>query len=191
MSLQLSPENIADNLKKHQAFRKSVMEKKCYIQLKNDIDISRYIYNYLNRTFGGKCLNGGYNVPNSFYILNRSLGTMTKGFFNNYISYKIQYSVFQAVPAIGTRIVGKVIKKSPIGILFYEHDAYHQPFNQGTDEIHPAYIMAALKQNHTDMIHELMNLNEGDICLLEIVNARFYPGDNNISLIVKVCHSNS
>lgn len=128
-----------------------------------------FIYNKINQTIGGKCIEEGYIKPNSIRIINISCGEIHN--FN--IRYSIVYECLVCYPSEGMIIRCKATSITTGGVKAvieeYEHES-------------PMIVFIAREISHGQINH----IAEGDVFTAKIIGVHFELNDTYVSILAKI-----
>jgi hypothetical protein len=128
-----------------------------------------FIYNKINQSIGGKCIEDGYIKPNTIKIINMSCGEI----YNFNIRYSVVYECLLCYPSEGMIISCKATSITTGGIKAvideYEHESPMIVF-----------IAREISQGHIN------HISEGDVFTAKIIGVHFELNDTYVSILAKI-----
>ena len=128
-----------------------------------------FIYNKINQSIGGKCIEDGYIKPNTIKIINMSCGEI----YNFNIRYSVVYECLLCYPSEGMIISCKATSITTGGIKAvideYEHES-------------PMIVFIAREISHG----QINNISEGDVFSAKIIGVHFELNDTYVSILAKI-----
>jgi len=131
--------------------------------------LKMFLYNKINKTIGGKCIEEGYIKPNAIKIINISCGIINN--FN--IRYSVVYECLVCYPSEGMVINCKATSITTGGIKAviqeYEHES-------------PMIVFIAREISQG----QINNISEGDVFNAKIIGVHFELNDTYVSILAKI-----
>jgi len=155
-------------------FNRKLLSRNIYIkpqQLNRDID--KTLQNILNEEIGGICIAEGYIKQNSCNILLKSEGNLDASNFKGTIYYTVKYEVMVCNPAEGDIIKCFVSDVNKTNIRAYVISEEDSPLN------------IFLPKQHNSGVDEFMNIKEGDMINVMVINKKYEYLDREILVIGK------
>ena len=128
-----------------------------------------FIYNKINNTIGGKCVEDGYIKPNTINIINISCGEINN--FN--IKYSVIYECLVCFPAEGMIVKCQATSITSGGIKAVIEEYAHES---------PMIVFIAREISHGHINH----ISEGDVFTAKIIGVHFELNDPYVSILAKI-----
>ena len=134
----------------------------------------------LVRKFEGKCSYHGYIKRGSISIVKCSVGQVKDVSLNGDTEYAVSYNALVCNPVIGSIVRAKVVNQNKFGILA-------EVFINGTEPVLEIIITKMVEPGEVS----LDNVKVGDMINVEILKKKFELGDEKITNVGRIIHSNA